>query len=130
MAETVIVRNVADVHERVGQSRHGGAGVISQRRVFEGADFDSLLTVIAFDTLPPGAEIGMHHHGGEEELYIIVAGEGTMTVDGTDTPIRAGDVALTKPGSSHSVRNTSTGDLQLIAIEVRLADAQRAGHVR
>jgi mannose-6-phosphate isomerase-like protein (cupin superfamily) len=126
----VVVRNVSDTEERVGQSRHGGAGVISQRRVFEVTDFDSRLSVVAFDTLPPGAEIGLHHHRAEEELYIIVAGDGTVIVDGTDTPIRAGDVVLTKPGSSHAVRNTSASDLSLIAIEVRLCDTQPAGQAQ
>jgi quercetin dioxygenase-like cupin family protein len=42
--------------------------------------------------LPPGAEGREHDHGdsGQEEVYLVLAGSGTMTVDGDEVELKPG----------------------------------------
>jgi uncharacterized cupin superfamily protein len=49
--------------------------------------------------LPPGAEGPEHDHAkdGQEEVYVIVRGGGTMRVDGTETELRPGYYVFLSP---------------------------------
>jgi mannose-6-phosphate isomerase-like protein (cupin superfamily) len=67
-------------------------------------------------TLPLGASIGEHRHDSETEYYIILEGTGLVKDNGVDTPIKAGDVVVTGDGASHSIKNTGTEPLKLIAV--------------
>jgi quercetin dioxygenase-like cupin family protein len=42
--------------------------------------------------LPPGAEGREHDHSdsGQEEVYLVLAGTGTMTIDGEDVDLKPG----------------------------------------
>lgn len=66
-------------------------------------------------SLPPGSSIGEHRHTGEAEMFYFLRGEGVVTDDGERIPVRAGDAMTTPSGHSHSVENTGTEDLVLIA---------------
>ena len=90
-------------------------------------------------TIPPGNVEGTHRHIGSEELYYIVAGEGTayMAVgddpatanyptvtrpifglgerDCKALPVRAGSTLLTKSGGIHGIRNDGDRPLQFVA---------------
>lgn len=67
---------------------------------------DSAIKEICYLTLEKGASIGCHKHGFNEDAYIIISGEGIFT-DGTgkETPVKAGDVTIARPGQSHGLRN-------------------------
>ena len=49
--------------------------------------------------LPPGAEGPEHDHAkdGQEEVYVIVRGSGTIRVDGTETELRPGVYVFLSP---------------------------------
>jgi uncharacterized cupin superfamily protein len=51
---------------------------------------------------PPGAEGREHSEqdGGQQELYIILAGSGTMRVDGEDVPLVPGRWLVVEPEST------------------------------
>jgi mannose-6-phosphate isomerase-like protein (cupin superfamily) len=114
----MIVRSHDAMPEIVGPSRHGGEGEITQRRMFEDHDLVSNLFIVAVDVLPPGASIGVHPHPTEEEIYFILEGRGIMTVDDEEREVSAGDMVLTRPGSSHGLRNHSEAPLRMLALGV------------
>jgi mannose-6-phosphate isomerase-like protein (cupin superfamily) len=120
MWHALIVRNVGKVEEIVAPSRHGGVGEIRQRRMYELTDLVSQLQIVAHDVLPPGTAIGVHPHPSEEEIYFILDGEGIMTVDGEERVVAAGDMILTQPGSSHGLRNHTSENLRMVALEVKM----------
>ena len=62
--------------------------------------------------VPPGKESFIPHaHSIEEEWVFIVAGEGTVTLDGVATAIGVGDFLGFPPdGTVHHVTNTHTSD--------------------
>ena len=53
-------------------------------------------------TLQPGTEGREHDHEeqGQEEVYFVVNGSGTMRVDGTDVELRPGRFVRVDPGST------------------------------
>ena len=74
----------------------------------------------SFDVVPPGKRsCPFHSHHGEEEMFFIVRGRGTLRY-GTETrPIRAGDVISCPtggPGTAHQIVNDSDADLAYLSI--------------
>ncbi len=67
-------------------------------------------------TLPPGASIGEHRHDSETEYYIILEGSGKVADNGTDQPVKAGDVVVTGDGAAHSIKNTGSVPLKFHAV--------------
>lgn len=59
---------------------------------------------------PPGWEGKPHDHAdeGEEEVYLLVEGEATITVDGEDVSLAAGDALRVAPGARRQIHNGDT----------------------
>ncbi|MFC6725620.1 cupin domain-containing protein, partial [Halobium palmae] len=58
----------------------------------------------------PGWEGMEHDHDdeGEEEVYLLVDGEATVTVDGEDVEMTAGDALRIPPGATRAIENGET----------------------
>lgn len=63
--------------------------------------------------LKPGAAIG-YHLQEIDEVYYILSGTGQMQMNGKEFPVKPGDAILTRPGSSHGLKQTGTEDLTLM----------------
>ena len=69
--------------------------------------------------LKPGSGIG-YHEQKEDEVYYVLSGHGVMTLDDKPTEIGPGTAILTRPGSSHGLKQTGTEDLVImIAYEIK-----------
>ena len=67
--------------------------------------------------LAPGASSVPHILTGTAERYIIIEGEGELSLAGLGVrPVRAGDVVFFPPGRPQTVTNTGATDLVLYAI--------------
>jgi mannose-6-phosphate isomerase-like protein (cupin superfamily) len=62
----------------------------------------------------PGEQTALHRHRKSEELYHVTAGEGVMTLDGEQFPVRPGDSIAIAPGASHCVHNTGGETLVIL----------------
>ncbi|MEA5504483.1 cupin domain-containing protein [Halotia wernerae UHCC 0503] len=70
----------------------------------------------AWANIAPGTNTTEHGHD-EEETFIIVSGEGEMTVDGETKEVSKGDVIYLPPFSHHTLKNTSSTEvLEMICI--------------
>jgi mannose-6-phosphate isomerase-like protein (cupin superfamily) len=116
----MIVRNFLKAPGKT-QSIHEGKGVGKNARVFDQADFDTPLKFINYVELEPGASIGVHRHGDNEEVYVVLSGSGIMIVNDERQAVKTGDIILNKPGWEHGIENTSSTSLQLFVFEVDLA---------
>ena len=63
--------------------------------------------------LHPGSSIG-YHLQKEDEIYYVISGTGEMQMNGKSFPVKAGDAILTRPGSSHGLKQTGKNDLVII----------------
>ena len=72
----------------------------------------------SFDILAPGKRGCPYHlHHAQEEIFVVIEGEGTLRVAGEMLPIRAGDVAFIPPGPEypHQIINTSEAPLKYLS---------------
>jgi mannose-6-phosphate isomerase-like protein (cupin superfamily) len=101
------IRNYHDT-PAVEKSIHGGQGLAHSHKLFGAEDFASGLRYVAFTQLPPGVSIGEHgHKDAREEIYVIQYGEGRVKIDLEERRVKAGDVILTRAGSTHMLLNDS-----------------------
>jgi uncharacterized cupin superfamily protein len=74
------------------------------------------------DIVPPGKRACPYHfHYAQEELFIVLEGEGTLRVAGEMLPIRKGDVIGIPPGPEypHQIINTSDAPLTYLSISTQ-----------
>jgi uncharacterized cupin superfamily protein len=75
-----------------------------------------------FDIVPPGKQSCPYHlHHAQEEMFIVLEGEGTLRVAGERLPIRAGDVITIPPGPEypHHILNTGSVPLKYLSISTQ-----------
>lgn len=97
---------------------HGGAGRIGFHRVLDGQARPGAWNFVDYAVLPPGASIGVHTHGDDEELYLVLEGRGRMHLDGREFPVGPGSVVVNRPFGTHGLANTGDGTLRLFVVEV------------
>jgi quercetin dioxygenase-like cupin family protein len=63
--------------------------------------------------LKPGSGIGLHTQK-EDEIYYVLSGRGVMTIDGKSFDVTPGTAVLTRPGSSHGLKQAGDEDLVIL----------------
>ena len=61
----------------------------------------------------PGSGIG-YHEQHEDEIYYVLSGRGQMTVDDKTFEVTPGTAVLTRPGSSHGLKQVGNEDLVIL----------------
>lgn len=70
---------------------------------------DQLVTGVA--ELGEGGFLALHRHE-QAETYYVLAGEGVVTLDGAEHPVRPGSSVFLPGSSEHGIRNTGAQDLR------------------
>jgi quercetin dioxygenase-like cupin family protein len=99
---------------------HDGVGTIKFIDVFPPESFASGLMFMHHTVLPPGTTIGLHTHENDEEIYVVLEGQGLYTGDKERFVVKPGDVLRTKPFGTHGLENTENVDLKLIVFCVEV----------
>jgi mannose-6-phosphate isomerase-like protein (cupin superfamily) len=76
----------------------------------------------------PGQRLSLQKHLHRAEFWVVVAGGGVFTLDGTDRDVRAGDQLHIPVGGIHRVRND--GVEPLVVIETQLGRCDEDDIVR
>lgn len=104
---------------------HKGTGQTTAYPFF--AKAPGLELVFRKRALHPGASIG-YHEQKEDEIYYVLSGRGEFTLDGVRQEVGPGTAMLTRPGSSHGIRQVGSDDLViLISYLAQPSPAARAG---
>ena len=107
--------------EIINMQAHEGEGLIRRRHLFK-AQTELPIHAEIWE-LDQGVSEGAHIHdntdtsnGSLEEIYYFIEGEGSMTVDGEEITVQAGDAIMAPPGSNHGIRGTSSQPLKFMII--------------
>jgi len=76
----------------------------------------------SIDTVAPGKRSCPYHfHHAQEEMFIILQGQGTLRVAGEMLPLCTGDVVFIPPGPEypHQIINTSNAPLKYLSVSTR-----------
>jgi uncharacterized cupin superfamily protein len=79
----------------------------------------------SYDVVPPGKRsCPFHSHRGEEEMFFVVRGNGTLRLGNESRKIRAGDVICCPTGgpeSAHQIINDSGFELAYLSVSTVMA---------
>lgn len=94
----------------------GGKGELEIFHILDKEDAYGAGRLFAVNTLRPGSSIGYHKHSGEYEIYFILSGRAEIVEDGQRYVLDPGDMMQCKDGSSHSIENIGSTDLEFLAL--------------
>ena len=67
-------------------------------------------------TLNPGCSMHYHSHKNRDEIWVVIAGEGKVILDGRERKVNIGDIIEMKAGIAHMIFAFST--LKLIEVQI------------
>jgi len=105
-----IIEHDADVAKNEPGTQKGGGETIGYSFF---AKVPNLKLIFRKRALHPGSGIGLHTQT-EDEIYYVLSGRGTMTLDGKSVDITPGTAVLTRTGSSHSLTQVGSEDLVIL----------------
>ena len=101
---------------------HNGGGQTTGYSFF--AQAPNLSLVFRKRALHRGAAIGYHRQEADE-IYYILSGAGTLTLNGAQSVVGPGTAILTRAGSSHGLQQMGVEDLVIIVTYQQSGDVQR-----
>jgi mannose-6-phosphate isomerase-like protein (cupin superfamily) len=84
---------------------------------FAGDSYAATDSLTAVAIIKPGMEIHPPHVHSEEEYLMVLAGEGTWSIQGREFPATAGDTLYAAPWDEHGIRNTGTEPLRFVVFK-------------
>jgi mannose-6-phosphate isomerase-like protein (cupin superfamily) len=132
MEKKYVFRNIEDAPAYDVSNCEGGLGTIKNITLFgdeaqmpvvgpRNPEDNSNFHYVHRTTLPVGMSVGEHPHEGNEQFYLIIEGEGEVTLCGEQFPVKPWSIALIRSGGSHGIRNTGDVPLVYICVETGLA---------
>ena len=67
-------------------------------------------------SINPGEEIGAEVHDDRDQFFRVESGEGVISIDGVDHPVKDDDAVIVPQGARHNVRATGDKPLRLYTI--------------
>jgi mannose-6-phosphate isomerase-like protein (cupin superfamily) len=111
-----MIKNFCTAEKQLQNSSHGGTGPVDLYEIWGSDNFQSDIDFCDRVVIPPGSTIGYHQHGNNEEMYILLEGEGLMTMDGKKVVVGKGDMILNPADGHHGLVNNSAKDIDLLAM--------------
>jgi len=100
------------------RNAHEGKGTLYIRRLWEEDSFQTNWLRITHCVLPPGTSIGYHQHNIIEEIYCVMSGNGTITVNDYTWRVRPGDNVPCTLHDSHGLYNNTDDDLEIFIMGI------------
>ncbi len=106
------------IHPRLGEV---------QGKVFLGVPLGLTGMETSFGALLPGESIPyLHAHKQNEELYVVLSGEGEMQVDGDIIQLRAGSAVRVAPSGMRSCRATGSEPMAYLVVQAKAGSLEQA----
>lgn len=113
-----MVRHENDV-QQVEMKGNGVVGVTKRIVIGPEDGYDGYFRVF---TVQPGGKSPYHAHPWFHANYIL-EGDGALTIDGVETPLKAGSVAYVPGGKQHNFVNKGSGVFKFICLVPKEGDS-------
>jgi len=113
-----MIRRHHECPAEVREQMRGGKGRVRIEHYWRKGELNPKTRLCAKLVLEPGASIGEHEHGQEEEVYVVLKGRGRIVEGATVTEVGPGDTILTGNGASHAVECVGAETLEMLALIV------------
>lgn len=114
----MIIKNIHTLPSSTGPI-HDGNGSAKNVSILGQADFSTALQFVNYTEMPPKTSIGLHKHGNDEEVYVVLEGKGVMTVNDEKRNVGDGDLILNKPFGTHGLENTGDSTLKILVFAAK-----------
>ena len=103
---------------------HGGTGQIATRHIWGPADFCSPWVFLDHAVLAPGSSLGYHYHDALEECFLILGGQGYLTLDDQTFAVEPGSVTWQGIGQHHGLYNPTAEPLNFLRVAIGIRGEQ------
>ena len=86
-------------------------GLVYWRTLISGDVTRSEALTMSIGKMPPGEALHKHRHR-QAEVYLVLEGTGSVTIDGNARPVGAGSAVFIPGNVLHSCENTGTSELR------------------
>jgi mannose-6-phosphate isomerase-like protein (cupin superfamily) len=100
------------------QVLHGGA----QRQPVRWVNVEKPPMTISRYRVAPGDHVSRHVHTGKAEYWVVVAGQGVVSIGTERIVVQEGDVVVTPPLVPHALHNTGTKPLDFVNLVQPVGD--------
>ncbi len=76
------------------------------------------IQMVNWSRLPAGASFQPHYHEDMQEIFVVVSGHATMTVNGHNQPLATGDMIVVDPMEVHQMHNPTEFDVVYVVFGV------------
>ena len=90
--------------------------------IFSQDDFDEKGHLLQVVTIPPNTRQRMHSHSAQTEVFYILEGQATITINEVDYLARPGDAFICAPGDVHNLWNKTGTDFRLVVFKINLPE--------
>lgn len=111
-----MIRKKEDCPVTTRVAMKGGPGQVVQTEFVTKEDLLEKGRLFGNLHLDAGSGIGYHVHEKETEIFYVASGEAVYNDNGTEVPVKAGDICICKPGEGHAV--LAKDDVDLVAVIV------------
>ena len=113
-----MIKNFLATDKQLQKKSHGGTGSVELYEIWESLDFKCNVDFLDRVVVLPGSTIGFHKHGNNEEMYIILSGNGLMKIEDDEVAVSKGDMILNPAGGRHGLTNNSGQNINILVIQV------------
>ncbi|WP_177505104.1 cupin domain-containing protein [Anaerosinus sp.] len=115
------VVNMGDFKDLLEKEFNGGKG-----KYFIGQDIGLTGCEVSINCLPAGQSVPfVHAHKKNEELYIIIDGNGIFFIDGEEFPVQEGSLIRVSPNGQRALK-AGEQDLYFICIQAQANSLEQA----
>jgi mannose-6-phosphate isomerase-like protein (cupin superfamily) len=111
-AQPVVVREDEREWEALRDDEAAGSDAAAYKTLISGGLTRSESLTLGVARIPPGAALSTHRHR-QPEVYLMLAGEGSVRVGAGIRPIRVGPAVFVPGDTVHSCENTGASELRL-----------------
>ena len=90
--------------------------------IFSPADFDEKGHLLQVVTIPAATRQRLHSHDKQTEVFYILEGEATITINDVDYPAGPGDAFICSPGDVHNLWNKTNKEFRLLVFKINLPE--------
>jgi mannose-6-phosphate isomerase-like protein (cupin superfamily) len=115
-----MIKNFLTTYKQTQENSHDGKGVVNLYEIWCNSDFKSKVDFIDRVVVPPGSTIGFHKHGENEEMYVVLEGQGLMKIENDEVTVGKGDMILNPAGGRHGLINNSRENIDILVVQIGL----------
>lgn len=85
----------------------------ARKAIFKESQLDTGLLLYA-----PGQTTPYHKHSDIDEVFYVISGEGTITINNEEVLVKEKDIILSPNGETHGFNNTSSDNWVVLQIKI------------